>query len=97
MTLQQPVGWARFGLLIRPLARDEHRAEFWLRHLRLGVALGEVAALIVVGYALSAHRPRAGLVITVALAVMLTTPLLLALPMDRMCRDHRGALVFYAW
>jgi diguanylate cyclase (GGDEF)-like protein len=82
---------------VRPLAADDHRAEFWIRHLRLGVALTEISALIAVVYVLAAGRPRAGLVTLVAVVVMATAPVLLLLPMDRLCRDRRGALVFYGW
>lgn len=84
-------------LLSRPLAVDEHRAEFWVRHVRIGVVLTEVSASIVVAYATAANRPRAIPIVTLAGFVLLAAPALLALPMRRLCRDHRGALVFYAW
>jgi diguanylate cyclase (GGDEF)-like protein len=84
-------------LLSRPLAVDEHRVQFWVRHVRIGIVLTEVSALIVVAYALADNRPRAVPLMVIAGLVMLVAPGLLLLPMERWCRDHRGALVFYAW
>ena len=37
--------------LYRQLADDDDRGAYWVRHVRLGVVLTEVAALAVVGYA----------------------------------------------
>lgn len=84
-------------LLSRPLAADEHRADFWCRHLRVGVVLTEVSALIVAVYSLAAHRPNATTVAGLAVLVMVLAPCLLAMPMQRWSRDHRGALLFYVW
>lgn len=90
-----PAGWV--WLLSRPLATDEHRARFWVRHVRLGVAASELAGLLVVGYAFAAGRPHASTLAWLAVGTMLSVPALLAVPMSRLSRDHRGALVFYAW
>jgi diguanylate cyclase (GGDEF)-like protein len=84
-------------LLSRPLAVDEHRVQFWVRHVRIGVVLTEVSAAIVAAYAVVEKRPRGGPITALAGLVMLVAPALLALPMRRWCRDSRGALVFYAW
>lgn len=86
--------------LWRPLAADERRAEYWVRHVRIGVLLSEVAAWAVVGYALLSstrahHHPL--LVVLLAALVILASPLLLLLPMTAIVRDHRGALLFYCW
>ena len=83
--------------LTRPLAADEHRARFWRQHVQIGVVLTEVSGLLVVGYALLAHRPHLGTITaTVAVAVILT-PLLLALPIERLSRHPSAPLFFYAW
>lgn len=84
-------------LLLRPLAADVQRALFWCRHLRLGIVLSQVSALVVIAYAWLAHRPAAGTLTALCLVVMLSTPALLALPMQTLSRDHRGVLIFYAW
>jgi diguanylate cyclase (GGDEF)-like protein len=87
----------RLWLVSRPLAADEHRALFWERHLQLGVVLTELAVAMVVAYVIAAGRPHRGILLTVAVIVMISTPALLLVPMRRLARDHRGALVFYAW
>jgi diguanylate cyclase (GGDEF)-like protein len=84
-------------LLSRPLAADDQRARFWCRHLRLGIVLSQLAAAVVIAYAWLAHRPAAGPLTLLCLAIMVTTPTLLALPMQTLSRDHRGVLIFYAW
>lgn len=96
MVSRSPSGWV--WLLSRPLAADEHRARFWVRHVQVGVVLSELTAGIVVLYALLGHRPAALPIAGLAGLVMVAAPvLLLALPMLRWSRDHRGALLFYAW
>ena len=87
----------RLWLVSRPLAADEHRAEFWQRHLQLGVVLTEFAVGMVVAYVLMAGRPNRLPLVVLAVVFMLLTPALLLVPMRRLARDHRGALVFYAW
>lgn len=84
-------------MLSRPLATDEHRVQFWVRHVRIGVVLTEVAASTVVAYALANSRPAAIPMTALAGLIMLVAPALLALPMPRWCRDQRGTLVFYVW
>ena len=87
----------RLWLVSRPLAADEHRAAFWERHLLLGVVLTEFAVAMVVAYVIGADRPHRGTLLVLAAVVMALTPALLLVPMRRLARDHRGALVFYAW
>jgi hypothetical protein len=41
--------------LYRPLAGDEDRVAYWIRHVRLGVLLSEIAAWAAVGYTLITH------------------------------------------
>jgi diguanylate cyclase (GGDEF)-like protein len=81
----------------RPLAADAVRAQFWVRHLRIGVALSMVTAVMLGVYALAAHRPHPWLVAGVAAAAFVASPLLLRLPMERMAQDHRGRVFFYSW
>ncbi|WP_345711381.1 GGDEF domain-containing protein [Kineococcus glutinatus] len=84
--------------LLRPLATDEARARFWVRHLRMGVALSCLTALVVAGYALaSPERPHRTALLVVAVVVAAVSPLLLRLPMQRMALDHRGRPFFYGW
>jgi diguanylate cyclase (GGDEF)-like protein len=87
----------RLWLVTRPLAADEHRAEFWQRHLQLGVVLTEFAVAMVLAYVLVADRPHRAALVTLAVVAMALTPALLLVPMRQLARDHRGALVFYAW
>jgi diguanylate cyclase (GGDEF)-like protein len=86
-----PRGWHR------PLAADAVRAQFWVRHLRIGVALSMVTAAMLGVYALAAHRPHPWLVAGVAAAAFAASPVLLRLPMERMVQDHRGRVFFYSW
>ncbi len=43
--------------LYRPLAADDDRVAYWIRHVRNGVLLSEVAAWSVVGYVLITDSP----------------------------------------
>ena len=44
--------------LYRPLAGDDDRVAYWIRHVRLGVLLSEIAAWAVVGSAADEHLNR---------------------------------------
>ncbi|MGY1815282.1 GGDEF domain-containing protein [Blastococcus sp. SYSU D00820] len=85
--------------LYRPLAGDDDRVRYWIRHVRLGVLLTEVAAWTVVGYALV--TPTAGHLHPVLFAAagiaIVSVPLVLLLPLAEMMRDSRGPLLFYGW
>lgn len=87
----------RLWLVSRPLASDDQRAHFWVRHLQLGVLLTEFTGAMALAYVLVADRPHQQVLGLMAVAIMAFTPALLLLPMDQLARDHRGALVFYAW
>lgn len=83
--------------LTRPLAADEHRARFWREHVRIGVVLTEITGVLVILYALLAHRPhRVAICLLVGFAVA-ATPALLALPIERLSLHPRAPLFFYAW
>ncbi len=85
------------GALLRPLAADEARARFWVRHVRVGVVLTEVSASVVVAYVAFADRPHRPAILATAAVVVVASPLLLLLPMQRMSTSRRGPLLFYAW
>jgi diguanylate cyclase (GGDEF)-like protein len=85
--------------LYRPLAGDDDRVAYWIRHVRNGVLLSEVAAWAVVGYALLTHSPGRNdpLILAMAGLVIVACPCLLLLPLPAMMRDHRGPTMFYGW
>ncbi len=79
----------------RPLAADEHRARFWVRHVRIGVVQSELAGGVVLAYALRDGAQLA--LVALALVAIVTNPLLLLVPIHRWCFDRRGSMFFYAW
>ena len=85
--------------LYRPLAGDDDRVAYWVRHVRYGVILSETTAVAVLAYAQLAHTPIHGhpFVLIAAPLVVLGSPLLLLLPLADMVRDRRGPMLFYGW
>ena len=85
--------------LYRPLAEDDERAGYWVRHVRNGVLLTEVAALSAAGYVLLSGTPGHNhpVILGLCAAAMLLCPALLLLPLRAMMRDSRGPTLFYAW
>jgi len=85
--------------LYRPLAGDDDRVAYWIRHIRSGVLLSEVAAVAVIVYALLTPTPAHHNPVILALGplVILGSPLILLLPLRAMMRDSRGPLFFYLW
>ena len=85
--------------LYRPLAGDDDRVAYWVRHVRIGVLLSEIAAAAVIGYVLLTHSPGRNNPVILALCgiVMVAVPLLLLLPLAEMMRDSRGPSMFYLW
>ena len=85
--------------LYRPLAGDDDRVAYWVRHVRNGVLLNEVAAGSVVGYALLTETPGHHHPVLLGLCAfaMLVCPALLLLPLSSMMRDSRGPTLFYGW
>ncbi|MGZ4643398.1 MAG: diguanylate cyclase domain-containing protein [Blastococcus sp.] len=85
--------------LYRRLAEDDDRAAYWIRHVRNGVLLSQIAAVAALGYVLltptAAHDSP--VLIVLATLIVVTTPLLLRLPLAAMMRDHRGPMLFYGW
>jgi diguanylate cyclase (GGDEF)-like protein len=85
--------------LYRPLAGDDDRVAYWVRHVRIGVLLTEIAALAVIGYVLVTDSPGRDNPVILALTglAMVSCPLLLLLPLAEMMRDSRGPTMFYLW
>jgi diguanylate cyclase (GGDEF)-like protein len=85
--------------LYRPLAGDDDRVAYWVRHVRYGVLLSEVAAVSTVGYALLTDSPGRYHPVLLGLAglVIVAVPGLLLLPLPAMMRDNRGPTMFYLW
>ncbi len=85
--------------LYRPLAEDDDRAAYWVRHVRNGVLLTEIAAWSVVGYALFTDTPARHQPMILALAglAIVAVPGVLLLPLHAMMRDSRGPTLFYSW
>jgi diguanylate cyclase (GGDEF)-like protein len=96
------VRWALSAVragLYRPLAGDDDRVAYWVRHVRYGVLLTEVAAVSAVIYTLLTDSPGRQHPVLLALAglVIVTVPGLLLLPLPAMMRDSRGPTMFYLW
>ena len=93
------LGAAMRAGLYRPLAGDDDRVAYWVRHVRIGVLLSEIAAAAVIGYVLLTHSPgrNNAVILTLCGVVMAGVPLLLFLPLAEMMRDSRGPTMFYLW
>jgi diguanylate cyclase (GGDEF)-like protein len=85
--------------LYRPLAENDDRVAYWVRHVRYGVLLTEIAAVAAVTYALLTESPGRQHPVLLALGglVIVTVPGLLLLPLPAMMRDSRGPTMFYLW
>ena len=83
--------------LLRPAGSDNWRAEFWVRHVRVGVAISEIAAIFASAYFLLADRPHKYVAVGIAVAVIVLSPLLLLLPIGRLTSGLAGLAVFYLW
>jgi diguanylate cyclase (GGDEF)-like protein len=85
--------------LYRPLAGDDARVAYWIRHVRIGVLLSELSAAAVIGYVLLTESPGRNSPVILGLCglVMVACPLLLLLPLEAMMRDSRGPTMFYVW
>ncbi len=83
--------------LLRPAGSDDSRAEFWVRHVRVGVAISEIAAVIASAYFLLGDRPHRYIALGIAVGIMLLSPLLLLLPIVRLTAGLAGLAIFYLW
>jgi diguanylate cyclase (GGDEF)-like protein len=97
--LLRRLGAALRAGLYRPLAGDDDRVAYWIRHVRIGVLLSELASFAVVGYVLLTHSPGRHNLVILAMTglVIVGCPLLLLLPLGPMMRDSRGPTMFYLW
>jgi diguanylate cyclase (GGDEF)-like protein len=93
------VGTALRAALYRRLAEDDDRAAYWVRHVRIGVLLSEVAAVAALGYLLLTGTPghQSRMLYGLVALVVLGTPALFLLPLAAMMCDWRGPLLFYTW
>lgn len=85
--------------LYRPLAEDDERADYWVRHVRYGVIQSEIAAVAVAVYAWLTTTPIGDkpVIFVLAVLVVVGSPMLLLLPLREMMRDRRGPLLMYGW
>ena len=85
--------------LYRPLAGDDDRVAYWVRHVRIGVLLSEISAFAVIGYVLITDSPgrHNPVILSLTALVIVGCPLLLLLPLAEMMRDSRGPTLFYLW
>ena len=93
------LGAALAAGLYRPLAGDDARVTYWIRHVRNGVLLTEVSAFTVVGYVLTTDSPghRHPAILALAGVAIVACPALFLLPLAEMMRDRRGPTMFYLW
>jgi diguanylate cyclase (GGDEF)-like protein len=84
---------------MQPSAGDDRRAEFWIRHIWVGVVLSDAVAALGLVYALVnwSRLPNSFATIAIFFAVFALSPLLLLLPLRRVVDHPRGMLFFYAW
>jgi diguanylate cyclase (GGDEF)-like protein len=87
------------GISMQPLAGDDRRAGFWIRHVWVGVVLSDAVAGLGLVYAIVNWQrlPNATATVGIFFAVLVLSPLLLLLPLRRMFHHPRGMLFFYAW
>lgn len=83
--------------MLRPFASDDASARFWVRHVRVGTALSEVAAGVAILYVVLADRPHRAAFVAIALGVMVLSPVMLLVPIQRWITSLRGPLLFYGW
>ena len=83
--------------LLRPAGSDDSRAVFWVGHVKVGVAISEIASVVATTYFLLSDRPHKDVALTLAVIVMVVTPLLLLLPIARLTAGLAGVAIFYVW
>ena len=98
MLVRRLLGVLRDGLY-RPLAEDDDRVAYWLRHVRYGVLLSEISAVAVLVYAVFTDTPGHDhlLMYVMGALVIVACPGVLLLPLAEMMRDSRGPTMFYLW
>jgi diguanylate cyclase (GGDEF)-like protein len=96
--LRRLLSAVRVGLC-RPLADDDDRAAYWVRHVKYGILQTEIAAAAILVYSFltpsqARHHP---VILVLGPLVMLAAPTMLLLPLKAMMRDNRGPAFMYAW
>jgi diguanylate cyclase (GGDEF)-like protein len=83
---------------MQPPAGDDRRAEFWIRHVWVGVVMSDACAVLGLVYAV-VNQQLSNSIATAGIffAVLVLSPLLLLLPLERLVRHPRGMLFFYSW
>ncbi len=72
--------------------------EFWRRHRRSGLVLSyALPAAVALRTAIRPEAPHAGTVLMLAAAVVVLTPLLLLVPLDRLVANDRVRWLFFGW
>jgi diguanylate cyclase (GGDEF)-like protein len=83
---------------MRFLAPDHHEIGFWLRHVRIGVSLSVLTAIVGLAYvAISPAVSGSPVLIGMLVCVVAGSALIPLLPLQRMLSSPRGLLFFYAW
>jgi diguanylate cyclase (GGDEF)-like protein len=84
---------------MRPSAGDDRRAEFWIRHIWVGVILSDAVAALGFVYAIVKWQnlPNSFATVAIFFGVFALSPLILLLPLRRLVDHPRGMLFFYAW
>lgn len=85
--------------LFQPLAQDDDRVAYLVRHIRYGILLSELSAVAVLVYSLftrteARHDPW---IFTLVIAVVVGCPAILLLPLREILLDRRGPAMFYLW
>jgi diguanylate cyclase (GGDEF)-like protein len=96
--LRRSLGVLRDGLF-RPLAEDDDRIAYWIRHVRYGVLLSQLSAVAVLVYVTFTHTPgrHHPLLLGAGVLVIVGCPTILLLPLSVILRDRRGPALFYLW
>jgi diguanylate cyclase (GGDEF)-like protein len=84
---------------MQPPAGEDRHAEFWIRHIWVGVVLSDAVAALGLVYAIVnwQNLPNSTATVAIFFAVLALSPLLLLLPLRRLVRHPRGMLFFYSW
>jgi diguanylate cyclase (GGDEF)-like protein len=84
---------------MQPSAGDDRRAEFWVRHIWVGVILSDAVAALGLVYAIVnwQNLPNSLATVAIFLGVFALSPLILLLPLRRLVEHPRGMLFFYVW
>lgn len=83
---------------MRPPAIHEHEVGFWLRHVRVNVAVSMgIGGLLALYVALTLARPGRVVLAALLVAALMGSAATLLLPWDRLVRHRLGWLTVYVW